>query len=120
MGVPCDEYVRAAPSSPPGCWSPNMFSANRGLAILSLMSTGCGASFVAGPPAGTIEEFSARMESMRASAQIPGLSVLIVKDQQVVFANGYGVTDVAKQTPVTSTTAFHLASLTKPFAATVI
>ncbi|MEP7347983.1 MAG: serine hydrolase domain-containing protein, partial [Gemmatimonadaceae bacterium] len=51
---------------------------------------------------------------------IPGVSVVIAKGQQIVWARGFGIADIERQLTVTPTTSFHLASLTKPFASTVI
>lgn len=72
------------------------------------------------PPAQTLEELESRLESLRAKYHIAGLSAAIAKDQAVAWTKGFGVADVAANSPVTDSTVFHLASLTKPFAATVI
>ena len=50
--------------------------------------------------------------------QIPGLSIVIVKDGQVVWMKGYGVKDISSQEPVTPGTLFMIASNTKLFTAT--
>ena len=47
----------------------------------------------------------------------PGLSVVVVKDKQVVFKKGYGVTDVVKQTPFSTSTLSICASTTKAMTA---
>jgi CubicO group peptidase (beta-lactamase class C family) len=44
----------------------------------------------------------------------------IIKDGQVIWTKGYGYADIQKNIPVTNSTIFHLASLTKTFASTVI
>ena len=47
--------------------------------------------------------------------QIPGLSIVIVKDGQVVLMKGYGVRDIKKNEPVDENTLFFIASNTKLF-----
>jgi CubicO group peptidase (beta-lactamase class C family) len=60
------------------------------------------------------------LEDLRGRLQIPGFSAAIVKDQQVLWARGFGCADIASGTPATPHTPYHLASLTKPFGATVL
>lgn len=50
-----------------------------------------------------------------ADWQVPGLSVVIVKDGKVVLRKGYGVADVESRTPVDENTLFMIASNTKLF-----
>jgi CubicO group peptidase (beta-lactamase class C family) len=52
--------------------------------------------------------------------KIPGAAVAVVSGDAVVFAKGYGLADLEKQTPVATATVFQLASTTKPFTAAVI
>ena len=49
---------------------------------------------------------------------LPGLSVVIVKDGQVVWMKGYGIRDVESRKPVDENTLFMIASNTKLFTAT--
>ncbi|KAK7104514.1 hypothetical protein V1264_019216 [Littorina saxatilis] len=51
---------------------------------------------------------------------IPGLSVAIVKDGQVLLSKGYGVKDLDTQSPVTADTQFQIASTTKAFTAALL
>lgn len=51
---------------------------------------------------------------------IPGLSIVIVKDGRVVMMKGYGVRDVQSQKPVDEHTLFMIASNTKLFTATAL
>ncbi len=56
-----------------------------------------------------------------AKWHIPGAVVLLVKDGQVVFAKGYGYSNVAKKTAVEpDTTVFRVGSVSKLFTATAI
>jgi CubicO group peptidase (beta-lactamase class C family) len=71
-------------------------------------------------PATSVAEFEQRLESLRADAHLPAISAALVKDQRIVWARGFGTADLATGRPAADTTAYHLASLTKPFAATVL
>lgn len=64
--------------------------------------------------------FEAELESIRQKSMVPGFSAAIVKDQQVTWAAGFGYADLEKQVEATPSTAYPLASLTKPFAAAII
>ena len=52
--------------------------------------------------------------------QVPGLSVTIVKDGQVVLAKGYGVKRLGDPAPVDAHTLFGIGSNTKVFTATAL
>ena len=51
---------------------------------------------------------------------LPGLSIAISKKGQLVFAKGYGVSNKSSYSPVTTSTQFRVASVTKPFTSTGI
>ena len=46
-----------------------------------------------------------------AATKTPGMSVAIVKDGWTFFSQGYGYADIHSKRPVTSNTAFHIASV---------
>lgn len=48
---------------------------------------------------------------------IPGLALAVMQGEEVIYTQGYGVTDVARNTPVTPATLFESASLGKQFTA---
>jgi len=65
---------------------------------------------------------SRRRSSWRASAraqraydQIPGVSAAIVHDQQVLWAGGYGMADVAAKRPAAPTRFYSICSISKLF-----
>jgi len=68
----------------------------------------------------SISEFETRLDDLRKQSNIPGMVAGIVKDGQVTWTKSYGYENIAQQKPVTNATIFHLASLTKTFASTVI
>ena len=55
-----------------------------------------------------------------ATAKLPGLSVAILEDGEVVFARGYGFMDLDARSPVTPETRFRCASVSKTITATAI
>ncbi len=61
--------------------------------------------------------FAEAVDSVRAAWDIPGLAVAIVKDGEVVFAQGFGLRDIEGGEPVTTDTVFGLGSSTKSFTA---
>ena len=91
----------------------------RALCLLSVV-TACHGDGI-GPPAPTsVAEFEQRLDDLRSSAHIPAITAVISKGQDVVWVKPFGVADVSAQRPAADTTVYHLASLTKPFAATVL
>jgi CubicO group peptidase (beta-lactamase class C family) len=49
--------------------------------------------------------------------KVPGLSIAVIDNYQIAWANGYGVTDIGTATPVTTKTLFQAGSISKPVAA---
>jgi len=83
------------------------------LVALVLLSS-CRSSDVTEPSA-SIAEFAARLERLRSDAHIQTISAVIAKDQAIVWSSVLG-----GSAALSDTTVFHLASLTKPLASTVI
>jgi len=59
------------------------------------------------------------LEKMDADA-VPGLSVAIVFNDEVVYVKGFGVREVGKPEPVDADTVFQIASLSKPVSSGVV
>src|SRR5687767_6141133 len=74
----------------------------------------------AADPMERIARFETQLESLRQELKIPAYSAAIVKDQKVIWAKGFGYADVENKIPATEHTAYHLASLTKTFASTIL
>ncbi|MGD8319894.1 MAG: serine hydrolase [Gemmatimonadota bacterium] len=70
----------------------------------------------AAPPPG-FDDYVARVMKR---FEVPGLSVAIVKDDQVVLVRGYGVRKLGAADPVDARTLFGIASNTKAFTATAL
>ena len=66
-----------------------------------------------------IVQFSRFLEDLRHELKIPGLSAAIVKDGTLLWAEGFGFSDLEKGIKATPETAYFLASLTKTFASTI-
>ena len=67
-----------------------------------------------------LADFETRLDNLRKGTHIPGMVAGIIKEGQVVWTKNYGYADIQKNIPATNSTIFHLASLTKTFASTVI
>jgi CubicO group peptidase (beta-lactamase class C family) len=66
-----------------------------------------------------IPAFIQQLDTLRKAARIPGLSVAVVKDQEIVLATGLGHADLDHRVPVTAETPFNIASVAKPLSAVV-
>jgi CubicO group peptidase (beta-lactamase class C family) len=65
-------------------------------------------------------DFDAYVQRVMERFEVPGLSVAIVKDGQVVLAKGFGVRALGSSAPVDEKTLFGIASNTKLFTATAL
>ncbi len=64
--------------------------------------------------------FEREMARLYEGLPMAGLAVGLLSGGELRWFKGYGYADLAKKTPVTADTPFHLASLTKTFAATLL
>ncbi len=55
-----------------------------------------------------------------ASGAVPGFSIALVHDQDVVWTNGYGFADLESRRPATPSTLYRIGSVTKLFTATAV
>ena len=69
-------------------------------------------------PAFITDSLNSYIERGMKQWQIPGLSIVIVKDGKVVLMKGYGVKEMGKNDPVDENTLFMIASNSKLFTAT--
>jgi len=73
---------------------------------------------------GLPEEFKEKLESLIASAMaqahVPGLSLSMVKDDQVIYAKGFGARKLEENLPSTPSTLYGIGSCTKSFTAMTI
>ena len=79
------------------------------LLALAVFATGARAQGV------DLDRLDAYFAQARADWQVPGFAIAIVKDDAVVFAQGYGVRELGGQEPVDENTLFAIASNSKAF-----
>jgi CubicO group peptidase (beta-lactamase class C family) len=85
---------------------------------LSLCSTaGCITGLFVKEPPDALDEF---IQKEMEKKQIPGLAFSVVRYGDVLMTRTYGLANLETGTPVTTSSVFELASLTKPFTATAV
>jgi len=67
-----------------------------------------------------IDRFTKELEELRALLKIPGMSAAILKDRQLIWAKGFGYSDLEHKVAATPETPYEIASLTKTMAATLL
>lgn len=67
-----------------------------------------------------LERLSARLEEARVKYHIPGMAVAVVKGDEVIFAEGFGLADLEAKRPVTPKTLFAVGSTTKAFTSALV
>jgi CubicO group peptidase (beta-lactamase class C family) len=65
-------------------------------------------------------QFETELEALQQQYHIPGMSVAVVQEGQVVLARGFGYADIEHEIPATEHTPYRIASLTKPIAAAIV
>lgn len=68
----------------------------------------------------TVERLQQYIHHFMQANELPGLSVAVIKGGKILLADGFGVRSVEDSSPVTSTSLYHMASVSKPFSATAI
>ena len=91
---------------------PHLFSFAFGVLFLVMLYT---IPLAAQPP--PLEEFDAYVQKVVQDWEVPGLTITVVKDGDVVFAKGYGVRTLGTSTPVDIHTLFAIGSTTKAMTA---
>ncbi|MFV0315430.1 MAG: serine hydrolase [Microthrixaceae bacterium] len=67
-----------------------------------------------------IDKVPGEVRKVLEASGVPGAAVAIVYDDEVVFAEGFGVRSLDTGDPVDTETVFQIASLSKPISATVV
>jgi CubicO group peptidase (beta-lactamase class C family) len=90
--------------------------------LVTVLMAGCSSPATTQEEADTepLDTFETELEDLRQEMKIPGMSAAVIKDGELVWARGFGYADVENQIPATPETPYHLASVTKTFAALVI
>lgn len=70
--------------------------------------------------ADAVTVFDKWVEQHITHRNLPGLSIAVVYDQEIVWAEGYGYNDLETQTPATPSTVYRIGSISKLFTSTAI
>ena len=62
-----------------------------------------------------IQKIECQIENFRKENEVPGISISLVKNNEIVYQNGFGYRDVLNKLPVTPKTIWPIASITKSF-----
>jgi CubicO group peptidase (beta-lactamase class C family) len=62
----------------------------------------------------------AAIDSLMRKYEMPGLSVAVVKQGQIVYVHAFGLRNIATGSPLTDSSIFRIASISKSFSATAI
>lgn len=81
--------------------------------ILLLVTAGC--AFGRGDGTFCKDSLNARMEALRIEYGIPGMSVAVMKGNEVVYTGAFGVRDIESGEPLEITDIFRIASTSKTF-----
>lgn len=94
------------------------------LAILLIIAFALGSgkptTMIKGKAIDTEARFEQELEDLRHRLRIPGMSAAIARGDTVIWSKGFGWGNIEEKIPVTPQSVFHLASLTKPYAATIL
>lgn len=66
------------------------------------------------------EQLEPLIQQVMASFEMAGIAIGIVRGDEIVYARGFGVRNLETREPITATSLFHMASISKPFVATAI
>jgi CubicO group peptidase (beta-lactamase class C family) len=72
------------------------------------------------PLSDALRYIDAWLEAQQVYDQLPGISVAIVRDQELLWTKGYGYSDVKKKVPATPETIYSICSITKLFTSIAI
>ncbi len=68
----------------------------------------------------SIKEFMMKLKLLMDQCFIPGLSVAISHEDNLIYSEGFGYADLEQKVKATPTTPYRIASLTKPISSTII
>jgi CubicO group peptidase (beta-lactamase class C family) len=77
-------------------------------------------SKAASAPQLSVDDLNQFIQDVSKAFNVPGIAVVVVKDQRVVYERGFGLRNIETKKPVDRHTKFCIASITKPFTATAL
>src|SRR5262245_5165818 len=99
----------------------SMFSRScTALTVPPLFVVAAGLFAAAADTKGNLDGFDTFMAQAMGEFKVPGAAVAVVKDGKIILAKGYGYRDVEHEQPVTGTTLFPIASITKSITVTTL
>jgi CubicO group peptidase (beta-lactamase class C family) len=84
-------------------------------ARLAVWAAICFTSTAAGQQPGTLERRVDSLFARFSRNETPGVAVAVVRDGRVILSKGYGLANLEHRIPITSSTAFDVASVSKQF-----
>jgi CubicO group peptidase (beta-lactamase class C family) len=82
--------------------------------------TGSAVATASDPYKSALTAIEEKTDARRKELGIPGMSLVIVKDDQIIYSKGYGYKDFENKVPVTPDTEFAIGSATKAFTALTV
>jgi len=67
-----------------------------------------------------LKEFEEKLENLRQQLKIPGMAAAVLKNQQLIWAKGFGYADLENKIEASINTPWHIASVTKTFATIIL
>ncbi len=86
-------------------------------ALLTLTSS---ITAIATTPTLPLERINRFVEKRRVLAGVPGISVVMVQNDQIVYSHGYGLANIKTRTPMTDATPLEIGSTTKSMTALAV
>lgn len=86
------------------------------LAIFFFLLAACGAQSPSEKPEAKVDAIFAKMDTTVS----PGCALSVIRDHRIIYERGYGMADLEHNVPITPTTVFHVASMSKQFTAASI
>lgn len=92
----------------------------------TISAQGAAAGVVSRPAATTAgapslgEDFQEFVAEQMKTFDIPGMGLVVVRNNQVLLAKGYGYSDIERKLPVTTKTLFGIGSITKSFTVSLL
>ena len=68
----------------------------------------------------SLQRFERDLAAMREQFGIPGMSAAVAEHGNIIWARGFGIAHRERSMPAAADTIYHLASVTKPYTATVV
>jgi CubicO group peptidase (beta-lactamase class C family) len=88
-------------------------------ALLCLLTASCAAQSAPAPAEKPEAKVDALFQKMDTTIS-PGCALSVIRDHKIVYERGYGMADLDHNIPITPTTVFHVASMSKQFTAASI